>query len=339
MNDTKKLLDQLRIDSPALTDERKGSRSYVLVAGALSLLLAGVAFMLRLSPDSAAVADTEQVEVASSMPTPVPVSTATNDAAVLNASGYVVARRQATVSAKITARVTAVFIDEGQRVEDGQVIATLDDSNLQAARQQSLAQLEHAKATLRAARLAFSNEEPLFARVQQQVARGAGSNQDFDLARARKDAAEAALDIACKAVAVAEAALAVAERNLDDAVVRAPFSGIVTVKAAQPGEMVSPVSAGGGFTRTGIGTIVDMESLEVDVDVSESFINRVTAGQAVMVSLNAYPELALAGRVITVVPTADRNKATVKVRIAFEERDARILPDMAARVAFLRTDQ
>jgi multidrug resistance efflux pump len=142
--------------------------------------------------------------------------------------------------------------------------------------------------------------------------------------------------VAVQTVAVADATLAIAQRNLDDTVVRAPFAGIVTVKAAQPGEMVSPVSAGGGFTRTGIGTIVDMGSLEVDVDVSESFINRITAGQPVTVRLNAYPDWSIAGRVITVVPTADRAKATVKVRIALDVSDARILPDMGARVSFLK---
>jgi multidrug resistance efflux pump len=141
--------------------------------------------------------------------------------------------------------------------------------------------------------------------------------------------------VAAHALAVAEASLAVAQRNLDDTVVRAPFAGIVTVKAAQEGEMVSPVSAGGGFTRTGIGTIVDMDSLEVEVDVSESFISRVQSGQPVAITLNAYPDRRMAGRVVAIIPTADRAKATVKVRVGFDERDAAVLPEMGARVAFL----
>ncbi|HTQ98558.1 MAG TPA: efflux RND transporter periplasmic adaptor subunit, partial [Candidatus Acidoferrum sp.] len=154
--------------------------------------------------------------------------------------------------------------------------------------------------------------------------------------KARYEAAQTALDVASKSVSVAEASLAIAQRNLDDTKVRAPFSGIVTVKAAQPGEMVSPNSAGGGYTRTGIGTIVDMASLEVEVDVSENFINRISEAQPVTVKLNAYPEWDIPGHVITVIPTADRAKATVKVRIALDQRDPRILPDMGSRVSFLR---
>ncbi|MGP1609944.1 MAG: efflux RND transporter periplasmic adaptor subunit, partial [Burkholderiales bacterium] len=245
-------------------------------------------------------------------------------------------RRQATVSAKLTARVTEVLIDEGQQVTEGEVIARLDDSNVRAVWVRDNAQLAQARASQRAAQSALANEELLFARMRLQRERSAGSLQDFDTAKARFEAAQAAVDVATQAVAVAEANLAIAQRNLDDTLVRAPFSGIVTVKAAQPGEMVSPVSAGGGFTRTGIGTIVDMASLEVDVDVSESFINRIAAGQPVLVQLNAYPDWDIEGHVITVVPTADRARATVKVRIALAVRDPRILPEMGARVSFLR---
>jgi RND family efflux transporter MFP subunit len=161
------------------------------------------------------------------------------------------------------------------------------------------------------------------------------SAQTFDTAKASYDAARTALEVAARSVEVAEARLAVAERNLDDTVVRAPFAGIVTVKAAQEGEMVSPMSAGGGFTRTGIGTIVDMGSLEVEVDVSESFINRVLPQQPVTVTLNAYPDWRIPARVIAIIPTADRAKATVRVRVGLEVSDPRILPEMGARVAFL----
>jgi RND family efflux transporter MFP subunit len=257
---------------------------------------------------------------------------------ILDASGYVVARRQATVSAKITGKVVAVLIEEGQRVEAGEIIARLDDANASAQVAQAAAQLEQQRANLDAVRVTLENAGPTFNRNLQQYAAKFISTQTFDDARAGYDAAQANLVVATRAVAVAEAGLAVTQRNLDDTVVRAPFGGIVTVKAAQEGEMVSPISAGGGFTRTGIGTIVDMGSLEVEVDVSESFISRVDTGQPAEITLNAYPDRRIPGRVVAIIPTADRAKATVKVRVGFEQRDADVLPEMGARVAFLAAD-
>lgn len=335
MSDTKTLLNQLRIERDEILPSAKGRGVMLgLVAGVALAAIGGGALLVSSAQSSAPVA---AAETATSIATrePLAAAPASADDAVLNASGYVIARRQATVSAKLTARVTEVLIDEGQHVTEGQVIARLDDTNIRAAHARDSAQLAQAQASQRAAQVALANEQPLFTRMQQQLERGISSQQDFDTAKARFEAARAALDVSTQAVAVADANLAIAQRNLDDTVVRAPFSGVVTVKAAQPGEMVSPVSAGGGFTRTGIGTIVDMDSLEVEVDVSESFINRIAAGQEVTVRLNAYPDWTIAGRVITVVPTADRAKATVKVRIGLEESDARILPEMGARVSFL----
>ena len=242
---------------------------------------------------------------------------------------------QATVSAKITGKVVAVTIEEGQRVERDEIIARLDDTNARAGVAQARAELEQSRANLVAADVAFGNAAPTFQRNEQQFKRAVISAQAFDTAKASYDAARTGLEVAARAVAVAEARLALAERNLDDTVVRAPFAGVVTVKAAQEGEMVSPMSAGGGFTRTGIGTIVDMSSLEVEVDVSENFINRVAPQQPAIVSLNAYPDWSIPARVIAIIPTADRAKATVKVRVGFEVGDPRILPEMGARVAFL----
>jgi RND family efflux transporter MFP subunit len=264
-----------------------------------------------------------------------PADSAVGAASILDASGYVVARRQATVSAKITGKVVSVAIEEGQHVERDQVIARLDDSNARAMVAQMHAQLEQSKANLVAAEVAFANAVPTFRRNEQQLARAVISVQAFDTAKASYDAVRTGLEVAARAVEVAEANLALAERSLDDTVVRSPFAGIVTVKAAQEGEMVSPISAGGGFTRTGIGTIVDMSSLEVEVDVSESFINRVEPEQPVTVKLNAYPDWSIPARVIAIIPTADRAKATVKVRVALDDGDERILPEMGARVAFL----
>jgi RND family efflux transporter MFP subunit len=228
-----------------------------------------------------------------------------------------------------------VLIEEGQRVEIDEIVARLDDANARAAAAQAEAQRAQALATLEAARVAFANAGPTFERNREQFAREVISAQAFDTAKTSYDVARTTLQIAERGVGVADAVLAVAQRNLADTVVRAPFAGVVTVKAAQEGEMVSPVSAGGGFTRTGIGTIVDMDSLEIEVDVSENFINRVVPEQDVAIRLNAYPDWEILGHVVAIVPTADRAKATVRVRIGFDEKDQRVLPQMGLRVSFL----
>jgi RND family efflux transporter MFP subunit len=227
------------------------------------------------------------------------------------------------------------MLEEGQKVTAGQVIARLDDSNSRAALAATNAQLLQAQANLASAQTAYDDAKPIFERNEKQKNAAVISAQSFDEARAQYNAARNTWLVAQSAVDSARAAVAVAQRNQDDTVVRAPFSGVVTEKAAQPGEMVSPISAGGGFTRTGIGTIVDMDSLEVEVDVSENFINRVTPQQPVSIKLNAYPDWQIPGAVIAAIPTADRSKATVKVRIAIKEKDPRIIPEMGARVSFL----
>ena len=254
---------------------------------------------------------------------------------VLDASGYIVAQRQATVSAKTTGRLQELYIEEGQRVKAGEVIARLDDSNSRAALAQARAGVQQAEANVAAAQVALSDARPIYVRNEQERAAQVISAQDFDAAKQTYDAAQANFAIQQAALAGARASLQVAERYEEDTVVRAPFSGVVTVKAAQPGDIVSPVSAGGGFTATGICTIVDMDSLEAEVDVSENFIHRVKEGQGAIVRLNAYPDWAIPASVVAIIPTADRSKATVKVRVGFKTRDARILPEMGARVSFL----
>jgi RND family efflux transporter MFP subunit len=318
------LIEQLRIERPAEAPHRTAVPWGIGVGVIVVMALGAIAYSWY--PRAVAI----QIAIAE----PVAES-AVGPSSILDASGYVVARRKATVSAKITGRVVMVDIEEGQRVERDQVIARLDDTNVRAAVAQAHAEAEQSKANYGAAEVALANAAPTFHRNQQQFARAVISAQTFDTAKAAYDTARTGLDVAARAVRVAETRLALAERNLDDTVVRAPFAGIVTVKAAQEGEMVSPMSAGGGFTRTGIGTIVDMSSLEVEVDVSESFINRVVAAQPVTVRLNAYPDWSIPARVIAIIPTADRAKATVKVRVGFDVTDARILPEMGARVAFL----
>ncbi len=326
MDQRTSLLEQLRIERP---DEVVSSRRPAVwwSVGIAAAAAIGVATWVVAMPRGILV-KVATAELAAADVVAAPAS-------ILDASGYVVARRQATVSAKITGKVIAVAIEEGQRVERGDVIAHLDDANAQAAVAEARAELEQSKANLLAAEIALTNAGPTFQRNEQQFVRAVISAQTFDTAKTAYDATRTSRDVAARAVEVASARLAVAQRNLDDTIVRAPFGGVVTVKAAQEGEMVSPISAGGGFTRTGIGTIVDMSSLEVEVDVSENFINRVRADQPATVKLNAYPDWSIPARVIAIVPTAERAKATVKVRVAFDVSDPRILPEMGARVAFL----
>lgn len=319
------LLDQLRIDRSE--DNRGSIWPWLLGIGALVAGVAAAAWFLITIPATVLV-DVATAELVSQNVEIGPAST-------LDASGYVVARRQATVSSKMTGKVVEVLIEEGQRVEVNDVVARLDDTNARAQVTQATAQRDQAVAMLAQAQARFDNAVPIFERNEEQYAAGIISANAFDTARAEYDAARTGLEVAARAVEVADANLALAQRSLDDTIVRAPFAGVVTVKAAQQGEMVSPVSAGGGFTRTGIGTIVDMESLEVEVDVSESFINRVRPDQNVVVRLNAYPQWQIPARVIAIIPTADRAKATVRVRVALEERDERVLPEMGVRVSFL----
>jgi RND family efflux transporter MFP subunit len=326
LSDKSELLDQLRIERPTAEEER----GVGWVVWAIAIVVAfgaagGIAWyaLPRATPISVATAEL------------APADVVVGPSTILDASGYVVARRQATVSSKITGKVVQVAIEEGRRVEPGQVIARLDDTNARASAGQARAQRAQAEANLVAARVAFENAKPTYQRNELQYAKAVISAQTLDTAKAAYDAARTGLDVAARALEVADASVVFAERNLEDTVVRAPFAGIVTVKAAQEGEMVSPISAGGGFTRTGIGTIVDMDSLEIEVDVSENFINRVHAGQRATAKLNAYPDWEIPAHVIAIIPTADRAKATVKVRVGFDSRDERILPEMGVRVAFL----
>ncbi|PPU78544.1 efflux transporter periplasmic adaptor subunit [Xanthomonas cucurbitae] len=265
----------------------------------------------------------------------VAISAGSSSASVLDASGYVVARRMATVSAQVTGKVREVMIEEGMRVEQGQVMATLDPLDADAQRTLSASQLSAARSQVdnMQAQLAVANADA--ARLQSLVGAQLVSRSQYEQAIAQRDALRAQLQNAQRNVQVAADQLAIAGIRSDFNVVRAPFAGVVTAKAAQPGEIVSPLSAGGGFTRTGIGTIVDMESLEIEVEVGESFIGRVQPKMPVEAVLNAYPDWKIPGEVIAIIPTADRGKATVKVRVALKVKDARIVPEMGVRVSFL----
>lgn len=260
-------------------------------------------------------------------------------AAVLNASGYVTARRRATISSKITGKVIEVNVEEGMAVKEGQILARLDDLTSRAALALADAQKVSTERNAKENEVRLANARVTLNRKERLVKDGFATQSEVDDAKAEVDALVARVDQFRQLVEVAKRQIDLEQTNLDNAVIRAPFSGIAVTKDAQPGEMVSPVSAGGGFTRTGICTIVDMRSLEIEVDVNESYIGRVKAGQDVSAILDAYPEWQIPARVITVVPTADRQKATVLVRIAFKALDPRILPDMGVKVTFLRDDK
>lgn len=260
-------------------------------------------------------------------------------AALLNASGYVTPRVRATVAAKITGRVVEVLVDEGMRVEAGQVLARLDESDVRARLAAAVAERDAAVAAIADLEVNLANAERELGRQQDLEKDGVSSVQALDAARTLAESLKARIVLARRQVASAEAAIGIARQDLDNCVVRAPFAGVAVSKDAQVGEMVSPVSAGGGFTRTGISTIVDMTSLEIEVDVNEAYIARVQPGQRVEATLDAYPDWQIPASVRTVIPTADRQKATVKVRISFERLDPRILPDMGVKVAFLAAEQ
>ena len=299
MAEREDLLNNLKIDrSKAPAEDQSFLRKLILFGAAV--VIVGVFSWVFLSED-----ELKEVTTFTVKSLQMSNSSATS---ILDASGYVVARRRATVSSKMTGKVMKVFIEEGMYVEEGQLLAQLDDSTMIADLNYSQSQLNEAKRVL---------------------------SRTKELAK-EELASQASLDAARAAVEGLEALNAVREQVVQDMKILAPFSGVVVYKAAQPGEMISPVSAGGGFTNTGICTIVDMDSLEVEVDVNESFINRVEPGQPVITNLNAYPKWDIPSEVIAIIPTADRNKATVKVRIALLEKDERVLPDMGSRVSFLR---
>lgn len=321
------LLNQLKIDRSADAKVETGRplKWFFLIA-----LLAGVGivtWVFEFPSDGTAVPIKTAVARAT--------SAGSAGASVLDATGYVVARRRATVSAKITGKVTEVFIEEGMFVESGQLLAKLDDSIPKAQLELSRSQLDSAKASIEELNVQIRQAQLNLERTQGLAERSLASKADLDRDELSVEGLIARLSRVNSEINVAQMRLAVQQNLLSDMQIRAPFSGVVVAKAAQPGEMISPISAGGGFTRTGICTIVDMDSLEVEVDVNESYINRVTANQPVQVTLNAYPDVNFAAEVIAIIPTADRNKATVRVRVALLERDERVLPDMGVRVAFL----
>jgi RND family efflux transporter MFP subunit len=324
MASDKPSLEGLRIDRTEVEEERGRGRLWLVLAVVLIALAAAGWWLTRPRAVQVRTATAEQRAGGSAAA-----------GAVLNASGYVTARRQATVSSKITGKVVDVLVEEGMVIREGQVLAHLDDSTprkqLALAEAQLLSQrraLAESEVRLRQARL---NQDRM-KRLQEQ---GVSTRADLDTADADVEALAARIALGRQDVEVSERQMALRRQDIADTVIRAPFAGVAVSKDAQPGEMISPVSAGGGFTRTGICTLVDMKSLEIEVDVNESYIHRVRPGQKALATLDAYPDWQIPATVIMPVPTADRQKATVRVRLGFDQLDPRILPDMGVKVAFL----
>lgn len=254
----------------------------------------------------------------------------------LQATGYVTARRQATVSSKVMGKVDKLLVEEGEHVETGQVLAELDDSNTRKDYLLAESQLLSAEAQVHETEALLHEAELTVQRTRELLSRRLISQSEADSAEASYRSLQARLQSRQAEVKIAQNQVAAQKQRLEDLIIRAPFSGVVVAKNAQPGEMISP-QASGGYTRTGICSIVDMTSLEIEVDVNEAYIDRVRPGQPVQAALDAYPDWRIPAKVAAIIPTADRQKATVKVRIAFEKLDPRILPDMGIKVAFLES--
>jgi RND family efflux transporter MFP subunit len=336
MSEQKKLLDTLRIDRSAPPQDTPSALPKVAAAFVL-MALAGVGGYWAGSSGKAAPAASPAPVASAPASTSKPAARPApppEDAAVLSASGYITARRMATVASRITGQLTEVVVEEGMRVAGGDVLARLDDRIAKNDLDRAQAEQRAAQAQVDSGKAQLAEAKRVLARVENLKKTDFSSEAALTDSRATMERLTAGLASDRAQVDVAAFRVQGAREQLDLHVIRAPFAGVVTEKTAQPGEVVSPMSAGGGFTRTGVCTIVDMSSLEIEVDVNESYIGRVSAGQRVTATLDAYPDWEIPARVIAIIPSANREKATVRVRIGLETDDARILPDMGVKVAF-----
>lgn len=316
-------LGSLKIDDRLRTTKKRGKwlGMFAAFVGVLVIVAGLVAAFRTRKP---------LVEVAAARP----AGNITADA-LLNASGYVTPRRRATVAAKVTGQIKEIYAEEGLRVKAGQVLAVLDCSQPEAALTSAKTDRDATAAALADLQVQLSYAERELQRAEGLHSANVYSQEALDNARTTRDSLRSKITLTKEQTRAAEARIGMSEQDVINCTVRSPYDGIVVSKDAQRGEIVSPVSAGGGFTRTGIATVVDMNSIEIEVDVNEAYIARVKPGQKVIATLDAYPDWQIPSTVRTVIPTADRQKATVKVRIAFDQLDPRILPDMGVKVAFL----
>ena len=327
----KDALNSLRMDSDARAEAPVSLGKWMLPVAAIALI--GIALVWFFG-------SREPGQVVETVVARAPTDQGSNSqATILNASGYVVARRQATVSSKVTGKIMEVLVEEGMAVAEGDILAQLDDSTVRARLALAEGQTHASRSNLAETQVRLDEAKRTLKRNESLREQKLVSAADLDAARSEVNALQARLLSDRSDVAVAQRSQDLVEQDLDDLTIRAPFSGVVISKNAQPGEMISPISAGGGSIRTGICTIVDMDSREIEVEVNEAYINRVSSGQRTEATLDAYPDWTISSQVINIVPTADRQKATVKVRIRFDELDPRVLPDMGIRVRFLESAQ
>ena len=339
MNDKSELLQQLKIDRNS-PPESTGIKIWQLILAVIVCVALAIWLTLEfLVPSNPTAASSGVVSSTSVNQNPANVEQANQPAkvlennSILNSSGYITARRMATVSSEVMGLITEVNVEEGMNVEQGQILARLDDAIAQGNFDYAVAQI----AVLEARRKStIANLDEAKSAYQRVLKNTYSSDAERTRAFATQQSLLANLESADADLLLAKIEVRRQQERLDDHTIRAPFSGVVTQKNAQPGEIVAPSSAGGGFTRTGICTIVDMSSLEIEVDVNESFIGRVYPGQKVEATLDAYPDWLIPASVIATIPTADRAKATVQVRIKIESSDPRILPDMGVKVGFLK---
>jgi RND family efflux transporter MFP subunit len=328
MNDKSELLGRLKIDKD-FQPAQSGKHKLWLAAGAGGLILVLLIGWLLWGTKPSFAVQTAMARMEA--------SAARGGQVILQATGYVTARRQSTVSSKVTGKIMQVLVEEGDEVQQNQVLAVLDESNERKQMQLAESELQSARARVNETRARVQEAEQTLKRARELSSRQLISRAELDSAEAEHKSLAAQLQTRLSEITTAENSVQLQQQMLDDLIIRAPFAGVVVAKNAQPGEIISPMSAGGGFTRTGICSLVDMASREIEVDVNEAYIDRIQAGQTVQAVLDAYPEWRIAAKVNAVVPTADRQKATVKVRISFDQLDPRILPDMGVKVSFMQT--
>lgn len=317
-------LSRLQIDRGAKSFGPKRRPRWLKWAVGAALILAFGAFAAIRSATAPVVVDT--ATITSTFPS--------QGFTLLNATGRVVASRKAAISTKATGRLEWLGVQEGSRVRAGQVIARLESQDVGAARDSAIASVTAAKANLEQGEAEMRDADSAYKRAQDLYARKFISESSLDTARARSEKARAAVSSLKAAIGVAEANVRSASVSVEQTLIRAPFDGIVLTKNANVGDIITPFSSAAD-SKGAVVNMADLETLEVEADVSEASIAKIAVGMPAEIQLDAYPDLRLLGEVSRIVPTVDRSKATLLVKVAFKEKDARALPDMSAKVGFL----
>jgi len=317
-------LTKLKIDksAPSLRP-RKGRKALYGIVGLAALILLVILFLTGIFSPAIRVETGSVAQI-------YPSQTVT----LLNASGYVVPQRKAAAASKVTGRLVALHVEEGSRVKKGQVIAQLENDDIVASRKQALANLDVSRSGLEQAKAELKDAEASFFREKNLLEKEFTTRASYDAAEARYKKAGAAVASADAAIRSSAAALRGTEVALEYTYIRAPFDAVVLTKNADIGDIVTPLGAAAN-AKAAVVTIADMSSLQVEADVSESNIEKLRVGQPCEIQLDAFPDARFDGAIHMIVPTADRSKATVMVKIKFIDKDERVLPEMSAKVAFL----